>query len=46
VDDAVIVQAFVAIEQARKDVSLTYFEFGTLAALMIFQHANLDVLVL
>lgn len=46
VADAVIVQAFVAIEQARGEVSLTYFEFGTLAALLIFQHADLDVLVL
>lgn len=46
VADAAIVQAFVAIEQARGEVSLTYFEFGTLAALLIFQHANLDVMVL
>ncbi|HDZ09048.1 bifunctional tetrahydrofolate synthase/dihydrofolate synthase [Pseudohongiella sp.] len=46
VTDAAIVQAFVAIEQARGEVSLTYFEFGTLAALLIFQHANLDVMVL
>ncbi|WP_339859299.1 bifunctional tetrahydrofolate synthase/dihydrofolate synthase [Pseudohongiella acticola] len=46
VSDASIVQAFVSIEQARKDVSLTYFEFGTLAALLIFQQAGLDVMVL
>ncbi|MBC53597.1 MAG: bifunctional tetrahydrofolate synthase/dihydrofolate synthase [Gammaproteobacteria bacterium] len=46
VADALIVQAFAAIEQARGDVSLTYFEFGTLAALLIFQEAGLDVLVL
>ncbi|MEX2335393.1 MAG: Mur ligase family protein, partial [Pseudohongiella sp.] len=46
VADSAIVQAFVAIEQARQDVSLTYFEFGTLAALMIFQEADLDVMVL
>lgn len=46
VPDALIVQAFVAIEQARGEVSLTYFEFGTLAALLIFQNADLDVWVL
>jgi dihydrofolate synthase/folylpolyglutamate synthase len=46
VADARIVQAFAAIEQARGEVSLTYFEFGTLAALLIFQEADLDVLVL
>lgn len=46
VSDALIVQAFVAIEQARGEVSLTYFEFGTLAALLIFQDADLDVWVL
>lgn len=46
VADTLIVQAFEAIEQARGEVSLTYFEFGTLAALLIFQHANLDVMVL
>ena len=46
VADAMIVRAFAAIEQARGEVSLTYFEFGTLAALLIFQDADLDVLVL
>ena len=35
--DELIVEAFRAIEQARAEISLTYFEFNTLAALWIFQ---------
>src|SRR5262249_2545224 len=46
VDDARLVEAFVRIEQARSDIPLTYFEFGTLAALWIFAAAALDVAVL
>ena len=30
--DAELVRAFAAIERARGDTALTYFEFGTLAA--------------
>jgi len=50
-DDAVLVEAFERIEAARLEqaddpVTLTYFEFGTLAALWIFAHARLDVAVL
>ena len=41
VSDALIVEAFEAIEKARSDISLTYFEFNTLAALWIFK--KLDV---
>ena len=41
VSDALIVEAFEAIEKARSDISLTYFEFSTLAALWIFK--KLDV---
>ena len=37
VSDETIVEAFEAIERAREEVSLTYFEFGTLAALWIFK---------
>lgn len=44
-DDALIA-AFVAVEQARGKVSLTYFEFTTLAALWLFRRAPLDLLVL
>lgn len=45
-EDAQLVAAFVAVEQARRDVPLTYFEFGTLAALWLFSRARPDVLVL
>ncbi len=46
VDDAAITAAFEAIEAARGDVSLTYFEFGALAALWVFARRPLDLLVL
>ena len=36
-DDEEIMAAFVQIERARADISLSYFEFATLAALVIFQ---------
>ena len=35
-DDAALVAAFEAVERARADIALTYFEFGTLAALWLF----------
>ncbi len=44
--DADFVKAFVQIEAARGEISLTYFEFGTLAALWIFAQSTLDVVVL
>lgn len=44
--DAQILQAFVTVEAARKDVPLTYFEFGTLAALVAFAAARAETLVL
>ena len=40
VSDALICDAFNAINQARGDISLTYFEFGTLAALYVFQQSQ------
>ncbi|BFM07339.1 bifunctional tetrahydrofolate synthase/dihydrofolate synthase [Halioxenophilus aromaticivorans] len=40
-DDA-IVAAFAAIDHARNDISLTYFEFGTLAAAYLFKNADVD----
>ncbi|WP_277850024.1 bifunctional tetrahydrofolate synthase/dihydrofolate synthase [Moellerella wisconsensis] len=39
-------QAFAEIETQRADISLTYFEYGTLAALKLFKDAQLDVLIL
>jgi dihydrofolate synthase/folylpolyglutamate synthase len=46
VDDEVLCRSFSRIDQARGDISLTYFEFGTLAALDIFNNAGLDLAIL
>lgn len=46
IDDAALCAAFSRINQIRDNVSLTYFEFGTLAALEIFANAHLDVVIL
>jgi dihydrofolate synthase/folylpolyglutamate synthase len=50
VDEARVVGAFERIEAARgagdAAIALTYFEFGTLAALVLFAEAGLDVAVL
>lgn len=46
VDDATLVAAFERVDAARNDEALTYFEFGTLAALVIFANAEVDVQVL
>jgi dihydrofolate synthase/folylpolyglutamate synthase len=39
-------EAFAAVEAVRGDVSLTYFEFSTLAILHLMARANLDVAIL
>ena len=44
--DEAIVEAFEAIEWARGDISLTYYEFSALAAALIFQNAGVDVWIL
>ena len=44
--DAALVDAFEKIEDARAEIPLTYFEFGTLAALLVFEQSNLDLAVL
>ncbi len=46
IDDQSLCQAFDRVDQARGDIALTYFEFGTLAALVVFAEAELDVVVL
>lgn len=46
VSDQLICSAFERIESVRANHSLSYFEFGTLAALDIFWRANLDVQLL
>src|SRR3546814_3929894 len=55
-DDAALVAAFEAVEAARigaggdgdgrDDTPLTYFEYGTLAALWLFERSALDLAVL
>jgi len=44
--DAQLVNAFAAVEVARGNIALTYFEFGTLAALWLFQQSALELAVL
>lgn len=44
--DEELCRSFAAVEAARGDISLTYFEFGTLAAMWHFFQAKLDVAVL
>jgi len=46
VPDEEIIAAFEQIEVLREDEALTYFEFGTLAALVVFAKAGVDTLVL
>ena len=46
VDDSPLVAAFARVEAARGAVPLTYFEFGTLAAMVVFAQARLDALIL
>jgi dihydrofolate synthase/folylpolyglutamate synthase len=44
--DDVLLEAFAAVEAARGATSVTYFEFGTLAALWIMSRADLDFAVM
>ncbi|MBF7729176.1 bifunctional tetrahydrofolate synthase/dihydrofolate synthase [Pseudomonas sp. N040] len=44
--DAELCAAFAVVESARQEISLTYFEMGTLAAFWLFQQAALDFAVL
>lgn len=46
VSDREICEAFSAIEKARGSVSLSYFEYATLAALLIFSQSDVDVALL
>ncbi|MFZ5558038.1 MAG: bifunctional tetrahydrofolate synthase/dihydrofolate synthase [Pseudomonadota bacterium] len=46
VADAPLVAAFAEIEQARGATPLTYFEVGTLAAMMLFIRQQVDVAIL
>ena len=44
--DEALLEAFAAVESVRLTTPLTYFEFGTLAALCLLARAELDVVVL
>jgi dihydrofolate synthase/folylpolyglutamate synthase len=46
VDDDALVSAFAAVDAAREGISLTYFEFGTAAALEIFRRRGVHTAVL
>jgi dihydrofolate synthase/folylpolyglutamate synthase len=46
VDDDTLVAAFEAIEAARGDTPLTFFEYGTLAALWVFRTRDVELAVL
>ncbi|MCB1725510.1 MAG: bifunctional tetrahydrofolate synthase/dihydrofolate synthase [Gammaproteobacteria bacterium] len=46
VSDRLICDAFARVDAARGDIRLTYFEFGTLAALLLFAESGLDAVVL
>lgn len=46
VDDMALCAAFDAVETARGDIALTYFEFGTLAAMWLFCRASPDAVIL
>lgn len=44
--DEALCEAFAAVEAVRGEISLTYFEMGTLAAFWLFERAGLDAVVL
>jgi len=46
VDDDWLIEQFSAVDEARDGIPLTYFEFGTLAALRGFSRAGMDIWVL
>lgn len=46
VGDAALVAAFERVERARDEIALSYFEFTTLAALVVFEAAGCNALVL
>ncbi|CAN5329178.1 bifunctional tetrahydrofolate synthase/dihydrofolate synthase [soil metagenome] len=46
VDEAILLPHFQAVEDARGDTSLTYFEFTTLVIMRLLSHADVDLVVL
>jgi dihydrofolate synthase/folylpolyglutamate synthase len=45
-EDNPLCEAFAAVEEARRSVPLTYFEFGTLAAFWAFEQEKIEAAVL
>lgn len=46
VEDSDLIEAFEAVESVRDEVPLTYFEFGTLAAMMLFDRFRSEAWIL
>jgi len=46
VSDEQLIAAFTVVESARGEISLSYFEFTTLAALVVFKQSSLDLMIL
>ena len=46
VEDQLLCNAFSLVDQVRGEMSLSYFEFGTLAAMQIFSNTQPDVAIL
>jgi dihydrofolate synthase/folylpolyglutamate synthase len=46
IDDETLCQLFAQIEESRQAIELSYFEMATLAALLYFQHQQVDVIIL
>jgi dihydrofolate synthase / folylpolyglutamate synthase len=45
-DDRLLAEGFAAVEAARGETALTYFEYGTLAALRVFQEQKVEAMIL
>jgi dihydrofolate synthase/folylpolyglutamate synthase len=46
VSDDDLVASFIRIETARNDIPITFFEFGTLLAIDLFEHARVDIAIM
>lgn len=46
VGDGILVEGFEAVRRAQQDITLTYFEYGTLCALSVFANQDLDLVIL
>ena len=46
VEDELLCQSFARIDESRGDITLSFFEFGTLAAMDIFECSEIDVAIM